>query len=225
MVRKVKHRVDWNFYIIAFLITSVIFFIGIYLGLLLNEAKVKSITLDIESLNRMKEIQGTNILLLETIGEKKCIALETYINNIIPEIEKLGGRVAYYEASADSKRYNVEEYYQLKKDYILLLIKYWTLIKKLEIECNQNIPDILYFYSNKKCKDCKKQGIILDKLKKENPEILVFSIDTDLNLSTVDILTSAYNITEVPSLLINGKPYNGFKDLEEIKKYLRIAGK
>ena len=221
MVKK-RHKVDWNLYIITFIVTSLIFFLGIYIGSLLNEAKVESIAMDIKSLNRIMEIQGTNILLLEALGEKKCIAIETYINEIIPEIEKLGGRVAYYEASAESKRFNLEEYYRLKRDYTLLLIKYWTLIKKLEIDCEQNIPDIIYFYSNKECRDCKKQGIILDKIKEEHPEVLIFPIDRDLELSTVDILVASFNITELPSLLIDNKPYQGFRDKEEIEKLLRV---
>ncbi|MCD6274940.1 MAG: thioredoxin family protein [Candidatus Aenigmarchaeota archaeon] len=222
MVKKIKHRIDWSFYIITFFITSTIFFLGIYIGIQLNEAKVTSITLDIESLDRIRELQGTNMLLLEILGEKKCIALETYITTIIPEIEKLGSRVVYYENSADSRRYNIKEYYQLKRDYILFLIRYWTLTKKLERECKQNIPDLIYFYSNKKCKDCKKQGIILDEIKKENPDILIFPIDVDLNLSTVDILTTTFNITEVPSLLIDGRPYLGFRNKDEIEKLLRM---
>ncbi|RLJ00597.1 MAG: hypothetical protein DRP06_01750 [Candidatus Aenigmatarchaeota archaeon] len=212
----VKRKIDTQLYIMVLFITISIFIAGLFLGGVLSQSKLNSLSEDLESLERMRNTQETNSLLLDSLDEKICLGLESYINEMLPEIESLAERVAYYERSADSKRFGIKEYDDIKKDYNLLLIRYWIITNKLEKNCGKNIMDILYFYSNKKCDNCKDQGIYLDSIKKQYPEIMIFALDKDLNLSTIDILSKSFNITEVPSLIINGNNYSGLKNKEEI---------
>lgn len=212
----VKRKIDAQLYIIVFFITLSVFVAGLFLGSILSKYKLNSLSEDLESLKRMRNTQETNILLLDSLDKKICLGLNTYINDMLPEIENLAERVAYYERSADSKRFGIKEYEDIKKDYNLLLIRYWIMTNKLEENCDENIVDVIYFYSNKKCDDCKDQGIYLDSIKKQYPETMIFALDKDLNLSTINILAKSFNITEVPSLVINGKSYSGLKTKREI---------
>lgn len=212
----VKRKIDAQLYIIVLFITISIFVAGLFLGSILSKNKLNSLSEDLESLKRMRNVQETNSLLLDSLDEKICPGLESYLNEMLPEIENLAERVSYYERSADSKRFGIKEYEDIKKDYNLLLIRYWIITNKLEKNCDKNIINIIYFYSNKKCDDCKDQGIYLDSIKKQYPEIMIFALDKDLNLSTIDILAKSFNITEVPSLIINGKSYSGLKNKEKI---------
>ncbi len=212
----VKRKIDTQLYIIVLFITISIFVAGLFLGSVLSQSKLSSLSEDLESLERLRNTQETNSLLLDSLDEKMCLGIESYINEMLPEIESLAERVAYYESSADSKRFGIKEYEDIKKDYNLLLIRYWIITNKLEKNCDENIVDIIYFYSNKKCDDCKNQGIYLDSIKKQYPETMIFALDKDLNLSTIEIMENSFNITEVPSLIINGKSYSGLKNKEKI---------
>ncbi len=216
----VKRKIDTQLYLIVLFITLSIFVAGLFLGSILSQNKLSSLSEDLNTLERMRNTQETNSLLLDSLDEKICPGLESYINEMLPEIESLAERVAYYESSADSKRFGIKEYEDIKKDYNLLLIRYWIITNKLEKNCGENIVDVIYFYSNKKCDDCKDQGIYLDSIKKQYPEIMIFALDKDLNLSTTEILTKSFNITEVPSLIINGQSYSGLKNKEEIIKLI-----
>jgi hypothetical protein len=48
--------------------------------------------------------------------------------------------------------------------------------------------------------------------------VLVYSIDSTLGLDSVNILRYSYNITQFPSLVINGKTYSGYVSFSDIKE-------
>ena len=53
------------------------------------------------------------------------------------------------------------------------------------------------------------------------PELRVYSFDYDLPLSAVDSIKTIYKINnELPALVIEDKPYIGFKSVEDIEKLL-----
>lgn len=216
MVRKIAY----DLYLLAFVITIIIFSMGILLGMYMNEIKLKSLSKDMDALDEERKIQETNLLLLTLFKDDSCILLRNYMVEILPKLEKLAMRTDYYERSADRKRFGEEEYIKIKKKYMILLVNYWLIAKKLEDTCGDNTPKLIYFYSNKKCDDCKAQGIILDSIKKEHKEIMIFSIDTDINLSTLRLIMGIYNVTEVPSLVINDKTYGGFMNKKEVEEIL-----
>jgi len=217
----VKREINYGLYLVVLVISTVIFTTGLLVGNALNQSKEDSISKDLAYLDEARNLQETNMLLLNTLEEKRCDVLSAYIDMMIPELETFGERVDRYESSSDSKRFGLDEYRILKNRYMILLIKYWTLIRSYEKDCGKPIDDIIYFYSNEKCEDCKAQGIILDSIKKNNPDILIFSLEGDSNLSSVMILAKTYNITEYPSTVINGDPYNGLLSKSQIEEILR----
>lgn len=217
----VKREVNYGIYLIALVMSIIIFTTGLLVGNALNESKQESISKDLAYLDEARNLQETNMLLLDALEEKRCELLSGYIEMIIPELETFGERVNRYESSSDSKRFGEEEYRALKNKYMLLLIKYWTLIKSYEKDCKSPIDDIIYFYSNEKCDDCTSQGIILDSIKKNNPDIMIFSLEGDSNLSSVKILAKTYNVTEYPYIVINGAPYKGLLSKTQIEKVLK----
>ena len=216
MVRKI----DYSLYLFAFVITAMIFSVGILLGMQMNELKLKSLSEDMDALNEERNIQETNRLLLTLFEDDSCILLQDYMVEILPNLETLAWRTDYYERSADRKRFSEEEYIKIKKNYMLLLTNYWLIAKKLESTCGDTTPKLIYFYSNKDCNDCKAQGIILDSIKREREEIMIFSMDRDIDLSTIRLVKGIYNVTEVPSLIIGNKTYSGFMDKEKVEEAL-----
>ncbi len=209
---------DWKKYIYTFGITAVIFLTAIFLSNFFNQKK----------LNEIKNIESriaVDILASETqfslLEELSCRDIgDTFLSK---ELAELGDKLSYTE---ESRGADDPEVINLKRYYSLLQIKDFLLFQKVKSRCGSPegfLPPIIYFYSNKEgvCDDCQKEGYVLTRLREEYPDLRVYSFDYDLDLSAVSTLVNIYSIkNQLPALLINEKPYYGFKSIEDIKEII-----
>jgi hypothetical protein len=203
--------VDSRKYLIAFVITALIFGTAIYASNKLTEKKLDNVR-DIE--NRVAQ----DILSSET---QFALLAETSCRDIGPgflskELGPLGEKLAYAENSRD---FSLEDVDSLKRSYFLLEIKDYLLMKRLTEKCNIKPTFILYFYSTKdKCEDCEKMGYVLTALRDKYPDLRVYSFDYNYDVGAVSTLISIYKVKPaLPALIINGEPYYGFKTMEELE--------
>jgi hypothetical protein len=117
----------------------------------------------------------------------------------------------------------MEEYSLIKREYSFLSLRAWIIATQHYNNCKQDLIPILYFYSAK-CDSCIKQGEYIDKLKEKlSPkELIAFTIDLELNESSVDLIKTYYNITQAPAMIIHntvlqGRTYNE-KEIETFIK-------
>ncbi len=205
-----REPIDWRKYLIVFLITVFIFATAFYLSNNLNDKKL-------EEIRRIEDTISIDILSLETQFDLfEQLSCNNITDSILSkELGELATRIEYGEKNFDSLS---KELVSLKKYYSLLQIKDFLLMQKARERCDLNIESIIYFYGREDCEDCRKQGYILTDVRKDYPEIRVYSFDYYLDVSAVDALKSIYKIDEnLPALIINGKTYKGFKDREEIE--------
>ena len=85
----------------------------------------------------------------------------------------------------------------------------------------------MYFYTNKKddekgdFKISEEQGFILDDLYKRYPnQIVIFSFDINTDNPALNSLKEVYNITKVPTLVVNDQTYTIFLSLAQLKDML-----
>jgi uncharacterized protein YdcH (DUF465 family) len=132
------------------------------------------------------------------------------------ELNSLADKISYSENNIGVKNADV---ISLKKYYSLLEIKDYLLMKKITERCGQKSVFILYFYKNSHCSDCTKQGYVLTSLREKYPNLRVYSFDYNIDLSAVKTMISIYKVPDdLPALVINGKVYSGFQDVEAIEK-------
>ena len=204
---------DWKKYVIVLFITSTIFVSGLWLSNYLGNKKIdqlKSIENKI-SLDLMSS--ETQFDLLQEISCKD-------ISNTVlsSEINSLADKISYTENSMGS---NNDTVISLKKNYSLLEIKDYLLMKKITERCGQKSIFILYFYQNDKCEECTKQGYVLTSLHEKYPNLRVYSFDYNLDLSAIKAMISIYKVPDsMPAIVINGKVYNGLKTAEDIEKLI-----
>jgi hypothetical protein len=107
---------------------------------------------------------------------------------------------------------------QLKKDYSLLEIKDYLLMKQISDRCHIPAIFILYFYSNSNCDDCIRQGYVLTALRQKYPTLRVYSFDYNLDLSAIKTLISINKLNgTLPATVIGDKVYYGFKSVDDIE--------
>ncbi|MFW5846565.1 MAG: hypothetical protein ACOCUU_00255 [Nanoarchaeota archaeon] len=112
---------------------------------------------------------------------------------------------------------------QQKKIYSLLETRHFLYIKENNENCPNEIPTILFFYSNEKNlkERAEEIGIMLSSLKNQE-EVMVYSFDYNLDSNVIDILKQKYNINQPNMLVINEKAIiNKFKNVNDIKEHIK----
>ncbi len=203
--------IDSKKYIIAFLITALIFGTAILASALLSGKKIE----DVRSIeNRV----ALDILSSET---QFSLLAETSCKDIGPgflskELGPLGEKLSYAENRDDFSQEDVE---MLKRSYFLLEIKDYLLMKRLTEKCGISPTFILYFYSTKdNCDECEKMGYALTALRDKYPELRVYSFDYHYGLGAIETLISIYKVKpELPAIIVNGEPYYGLQTTDELE--------
>ncbi|MBW2974637.1 hypothetical protein KY366_02870 [Candidatus Woesearchaeota archaeon] len=218
----VERKVSKDKYIIAFILTSIIFILGLTSGMLFDNLRVKWV----ESENREHEVDYLSLqfqyLYLTTLEDKNesCSVLHATMEKSVRDLsESLQTFIKYKE----NTKINKKEYELAGRRYILDNLKYWLLAKKTKEECDLDVVNIVYLYSEKNCPICPDQGIILTYFKKTfGDKLLVFPIDCDYGTTepVINILKNQYKITEYPTLIIEGKKYTGIVNNKELKKII-----
>lgn len=206
----------WSTYVIAFLITALIFATALYASNYFNNIRIT----DVRS---TQDDISTDILSIETqfdlLADHTCTDVGE--NTILPsELTSLGNQLSYLESQGSG---NSAEVVRLKRLYSLLEIKDYLLMKQIAAKCSLKPVFILYFYSNKgDCADCEKQGYVLTSLAQTYPQLRIYSFDYNLDVSALQTLSSIDDVdgNALPALVINGKTYEGYQSVASIEKIL-----
>ena len=211
----VKKKISTGFYLITLMITAIIFISGIYFGSFLNKMKVSELQNMVSDLEEKRTEQELNLLLANYLPNRSCDIMNYEAEEMIPQINELARKVTFYE---ETKKFEEKDYEETKRNYMINLIKYWLYLENLKTNCDLNITTLIYFYSNKNCELCEDQGIILDYMKnKHKNDLMIFALDTDVNLNSIKMIMRSYNITKLPSIVIDGQLYQGFVDKETME--------
>lgn len=208
-------------YLKAFFISLGIFLLGIIIGFHLERTLMNEITLRTKLIeNSVREIE-LEMLYFQRFEKNSlaCNFLNELIRKINVNLDELAGKLSAY--SEQSIFFSKAELEELKKRYTYLLIKDWLLQERVKENCGTNVSTILYFYKKRGCEECVIQGKILSVLKlKYKERLMIFPIDSDVDVEMVKILMKNYNITKFPSLVISEKTYSGIIPKEEVEKWI-----
>ena len=204
--------IDSKKYLIAFLITALIFGTAIYLSNFLSDKKI-------DNVKAIESRVALDILALETqfalLGETSCQDIGPGF--LSKELGSLGERLSYAENNAGFNQSDVD---YLKSSYFLLEIKDYLLMKELTEKCGTKPTFILYFYSSEKdCPDCERMGFVLTALRNKYPDLRVYSFDYHFDLEAVRTLSSIFKVEpNLPALVVGNQRLYGFRGVEELEE-------
>jgi len=191
-----------NIYLKAGVITLVIFVLGLSIGIFLVNKKSDIINRDVDRFINKLEESRIYSLYFDVFENREgfCSALKLKLRELAYETDKLGKLVASLE---ETKGTSLE----IKKKYLLSNIELWLNAVNLKEKCpGENISTILYFYSEKSfCLGCKEQALVLDSIKKENPDVWVFALASDIDIVLIDSIMEQFNVNSAPGIVINEK--------------------
>lgn len=203
---KTQRRIDWGTYLFAFVAAVVIFGIGLWIGLSIEQEVSQGIMASME--RTRQQIAAIEMMLLLEDDGTFCDLFDEAIERIDRETFEFGKKIGYMEERKGADL-------QLKADYMLLELRDYLLIKNFENRCGKNLNVVLYFLSSSNCTQCGTQGAELTQAK-ESVGIRVYSFDADVSSTAVQALIGKYNITAYPSLVIGEKGYSGLMAAEQI---------
>ncbi len=213
----------YGVFVESFIIAIVIFLIGFSFGFFLENLRLNKIidnyrdneigALDLKLQNYYYQIMNDNQCGF-AVEQNFIFADKIYKEGL--ELEK------YEEASQISDSIRIE-----KKRYVLLKTELWLNSLLLKKKCNNPFDTLVYFYSDDTSNPIitSKQKMIsntlLDLKEERGNQIILLPIAGDLDLDIVNLQRNSYNITFLPTILINEKYIlTDFNSKEDIKKYL-----
>ena len=209
-------------FLIGLLITSILFISILFFNSLANNKREK------EVLERMNSVVGeyeniqTLIFMSEIFGEDStCVGLQSTLSTMDKGLWDLGIKIDLYRQVTENFMQD-PFYVQQKTEFNRKEVLYFAMLKKMKDMCKINQTIVSYFYKKKEeCPDCDSQSFVLADIKRDlerlnkEDELAIFSFDTDLNLSSVNLLTRVYNITSYPSIVLGNTTYSGLYNKKE----------
>ncbi len=194
------NKTNYRRYILALVISLVIFLTGFLASNTLTNKKL-------ESLKNVEDNISLSILSSETEYDiLKEVSCTNFTNQtaLTKEIGQLADNLSLLEANNEKD----ERILSAKKRYSLLLIKDYLLSKRLTENCGTKPAFVIYFYGNADvCPECVKTGYALSSLRQDYEKLRVYSFDYNLDLPIIKTFASLYGVREdqLPAVVIDKK--------------------
>ena len=99
-------------------------------------------------------------------------------------------------------------------------IQSYLLSKRIKERCGENSTILIYFYSNANCSSCRQQGFDILRARDDTagkvPLVRIYSFDGDLGSPVANGLKAQFNVTQYPSMVINGALNSGTMSKDSI---------
>ena len=202
-------KVNYSRITAALSITLLIFFSGFVGGYFLTSGKISQLT---ELQNEIYTQSLSLDALFDLASENLCDAEGLIpINN---QLNELGNKLTIIEEDT-SRSFEAQ---LLAEQYVALEVKHFLLIKDINQECGKKYSTVLYFFSPDRgeCSNCVAQGALLTEVKTQMPELMIYSFNWNIDSPVIDRLLSDYDVDTIPTLIINGKKFEGILGTQEI---------
>jgi len=187
----------------ALIITLIIFWSGILIGIFFEDSRVTEITtLYSDSETSISDFETASSLIFNE--NMNCSRLNEeaiiFADRIYEEAKKL--------EQYDNSNKITDRVIYLHKRYDLLRTILWEKIIENKEQCTEPVNTIVYLYKYKAedIETISTQKTIsnyLTEIKKQNPDAILIPIADDMNILSLDILKEVYNITQTPAIIIN----------------------
>lgn len=213
----VNREVSWHYPVAAAFVTVFIFGMIFVTGLLLSDYKVNALQESVENTELEQNSRLVGQDLSTNMDDNNCRAMGEWMNTTVKDLRDLRKEVASYE---EANKIDNARYESVKKQYMNLQLQNLAHVREYDSNCDRQMVDIVYFYSDN-CDACTDQGTILTHIRQEyGRQVVVFPLDTELGMSPIKFLEQYYGVDQYPSLVIDGKLYEGYRSTEELESII-----
>lgn len=207
---------NWKRYIWAFVISTVVFTIVILISYSISFVEVQRVS-GLQNTLAYSIFQDN---LEYTLFNGPICSNESF-RKISSDLGAQGSIISSLEQKLGK---NNPQVLQEKQFYTLVELEHFQFVQTVNQKCNSHINTILFFYSNANdyVSNSDNLGNILSVVYSENPNLVIYSFDLNLNNTLIENLKEKYNVTQPLTVIINEKtklinPQN----INDIEKYLK----
>ncbi len=192
-----KHAIIWK----SLLITILIFSSGVILNHFFDFYRINEINSVMRDHELDSDAYRVERLFSEVFDEEACDIMTARFFGLKEEIKKVGADLGTYSRFSIFRK---TDYDLLKREYILLQLKFYALLKQLNTDCGQPYLPVLFFYTIDE-DESERQGFILEDLANSyKNQVVILAIDKDYkDEPLVPLLVEHYGITRTPAVVIN----------------------
>lgn len=213
-----------NVFLRAAVLTTVVFFIGVQIGVWIDFSRVE----EIKSMLTETEVQFNDARLqtsyYDFFGFDSCQHAIDANLEYNDRIYREGLKIESYEAVNKFSPGMLME----REKYALAQFQFWLNSLKIRDTCKADYYVLLHLwkYDTKEQPDIeipqKVQSAVLLELKEKcGKKLMLSNTPVDINLTSVTLVTKNYNITKMPAIIINKDVVlQGLHNLSEIEKYV-----
>lgn len=213
----------YRVFVESFLVACVIFIIGFSLGYFTESLRTERIVKQYSS----DVIEGLDLKIQESayriLNTEQCEAAIKQHFLFADKIYEVGLELEKYEeANQITDRLLLE-----KKKYVLLKAELWINTLLLREKCGVPKHTVVYFYSSDPSNSIKVaqqkvlSNILKDLKEEKGNNFVLLPLAGDLQLMSIELQMKAFNITELPAILIDEKyVFYGYQKKEDLEKYI-----
>lgn len=217
-----RRQISKDKYIIAAILTFLIFFLGLSLGVIIDNYRLEYV--EFESKRQEMDFTSLQFMLgylsnLQSSNET-CAALRVAFEG---SVDRLAESMDEFLEFKEATRLNQDQYQLASRRYLLDNLRYWYFAEQTNNKCSHDLVTILYFYSGEHCDECPNQGVILTYFKTlYGDDVLIFPIDIDLaeDEPLIEVIKARYQVTDYPSIVVGDKSYSGVVPKEKVSQII-----
>lgn len=214
-------KVSKEKYVAAGILTFLILALGLTLGFIIDDHRYNLVDeINMEQDVKYMSLQMQYLYLNAFSAQDSCPMITASLKDSVKDLSDSLNEVVDFEEEnglVTDKRREV-----ILRRYALDNLRYWLLATQSKQKCDMQIVPIIYFYSEE-CPSCPTQGTILSYFKSVFEEkVLVFPINVDMRKdeTMVEMVMSQFNVTKVPTLIIDNKKYTGVVKKDQLDEII-----
>ena len=180
--------------------------LGVLVGLQMYDFRQDPLS---EELRQSNLVTETFVALLDSIeaSDNYCDLMEVRVPKISQRNSEFGSELTRLEGQSLGDK---SEYEYIRNRYYNNQLQLYSNLNNYKSSCNVNQTTVLFFFDDSV--DSQRQGEVLNEIVQKREDIHVFSLNSELNddpdvadSPVVEVLKADYNITESPTMIINGE--------------------
>ena len=209
-------------FLYALILTFIVFNFGIFMGYMLESSRVGKINklyLEAEMELLDQRIQKDALELIE-------LDCELLVQENINFADRIFQEALLIQKYEDANKMNKDIVFQHKR-YDLLRTLFWINSIRIKEKCKSDYHNVVYFYKFNDPlleQDAKQKFFsnLLIEIKQEyGSKVMLIPIAADNDLPSINLLLNEYNITELPTILIDEEiKITDLENKEDMTKYL-----
>lgn len=202
----------------ASLVTFLVLVIGILAGLQVDDVRKDYVQDQLQQSNLRTQSLLVTQEYLEESSRDYCKVVDKRIKSISEQNTEVGRDLQSYSGKSISHK---QDYKTIKNEYYVNQLRLYNILNEYKERCSSD-PSLIFFFFDDSASS-KRQGSALTKYYREvdnSTYIFSYNLKT-VNSEVLELLRADYNVTEGPTIVINGgKTFKRYVSFEELREEL-----